>query len=401
MKKNFKNGIAKLGRQRYEVLATRRDPRRGGRRVSRRRVVDGSRHQAEAAKRQLEAELEAEVAGLTPPSMTLGDYAQRWLEARSATLKPSTKAKYVTDLERHILPALGLIELHALRPRDVAQFLANDTGAPNSKKNRLALLRVMAKDALAEELVERDFCLRVRVKVPRVYTQTEPNLLSEAQLDAVLEHIPAYWQELACTLAYTGLRWGEVAALRWADVDLDGKLISVRRTNWKGHMGTPKTQAGCRTVPLAEPLAEILRARKGGSRSGRGLVFPTKKGTPHKGTPLSPVLHAACRAAGVPFRFTPHGLRRTWNNIGRRLASGMVVRSMIGHGSEAMTEHYSLVDETEKRATAEAIVARMRRPRSTPQPAGDASPAGQPRPVVDGTVDGRGPEHSGETMNPQ
>ena len=162
MKKRFKNGIAKLGRQRYEVLVTRRDPRQGGKRVSRRRLVDGPRSVAEAVKRELESEMAEELAGKAPSQLTLGDYAQLWLEAKSAELRPSTKAKYVNDLERYILPQLGQMRLAELRPRDVAAFLAADPGAPNSKKNRLALLRVMAKDAIADEFVDRDFCLRVK-----------------------------------------------------------------------------------------------------------------------------------------------------------------------------------------------------------------------------------------------
>lgn len=367
VKKQFKNGIAKLGRQRYEVLVTKRDPRHGGQRVSRRRVVNGPRSLAEAAKREMEQEIAAEIAGLAAPALTLGDYALQWLEARSATLKPSTRAKYVNDLEGHILPNLGHMLLAEIRPRDVSRFLTRSPGAPNSKKNRLALLRVMAKDALADELIDRDFCLRVSVTIPPVYTEAEPNLLSDDQLDAVIEHIPEYWHDLACTLAYTGLRWGEVTALHWAEVDMERKLITVKWNNWKGNMGAPKSKRGYRTVPMVAPLPELLQARRSrmvaeqhpGLRSG--LVFPTKQGTLHKGTPLHEVLKDACKAAGVTIRFTPHGLRRTWNNIARRIAGGLVVRAMIGHGSEAMTEHYSLVDESEKRMAAEAVVARLRK----------------------------------------
>lgn len=393
MKKNYRNGIAKLGRQRYEVLVTKRDPRKGGQRLSRRRIVEGTRQQAEAAKRELEAKVEIEIAGLAVPNMTLTDYAQHWLRARSALLKPSTKAKYVTDLEKHILPSLGHMQLADLRPRHVSQFLARSKGAPNSKKNRLALLRVMAKDALAEEFVDRDFCLRVRVKVPRVYNQAEPNLLTEKQTEAVIEHIPRYWQVLACTLAYTGLRWGEVCALRWNDIDLDSGTLLVRRSNWKGHVGTPKTEHGMRHVSLAEPLVEMLAERKQMMQSERhpgcraGWVFPTKRGTLHRGTPLNKVLKQACAKAGITIRFSQHGLRRTWNNIARRLAPGMVVRSMIGHGSEAMTEHYSLIDDAEKRATAEAVVARIRSAGPRQQAITSGMPPSQPRPLVDEAVD--------------
>ena len=363
-KKKYKNGIAKLGRQLYEVLVTRRD-RRSGQRVSRRRTVHGSRHEAEAVKRRLEEELDGRLSGRGDDSLTLTDYAPQWLEARSCALKPSTLEKYVNDLGKHILPALGHMKVSELRPRDITGFLARDLGAPNSKKNRLALLRVMAKDALADELTDRDFCLRVSVKVPAVYTELEPNLLDAEQFKRLIAEIPQQWLDLACMLSFTGLRWGEVSAFHWRDVDLQEGMATVRWNNWKGELVAPKTARSWRVIPLVDDLVELLlqrhermiAERHPGLR--RGLVFPTETGGLHKGTPLNKVLRQACERAGIEMRFTPHGLRRTWNDVARRVADGLVVRSMIGHASEAMTDHYSMVDRGEKRTTASAVVEQL------------------------------------------
>lgn len=360
-KKKFNKGIAKLGRQLYEVLVTRRDPRSKSGRSSRRRTVRGSRHEAEAVRRQLEEELDGRLRGRADDATTLTGYVQQWLEARSGGLKPSTLVKYMNDLDKHILPALGHMRLEDLRPRDIVGFLSRDEGAPNSKKNRLALLRVLAKDAIADALVDRDFCLRVSVKVPDVYTEEEPNLLDNEQFARLLEQIPQYWQDLACVLSLTGLRWGEVSALHWDDVDLDRRVVVVRWNNWKGKLLEPKTQQSRRTVPLAEALVFLLQERYERMRRETPglfrtrLVFPTRTGGLHKGTPLNRVLKDACRRAGITIRFTPHGFRRTWNDVARRVADGVVVRSMIGHASEAMTDHYSWVDRSERRATSETV----------------------------------------------
>lgn len=397
-KKKYKNGIAKLDRQRYEVLVSRRDPRKRGGRLSRRRVVRGSRYQAEAVRRQLEAELDAEINGQARNGMTLTEYVRQWLEARSAGQKPSTHEKYLNDLEKHILPALGHMRLDDLRPRHVVEFLAKNEGAANSKKNRLALLRVLAKDAIADDLVDRDFCLRVTVKVPKVYTEEEPNLLSGEQCAQVLEEIPQYWRDLACMLSFTGLRWGEITALHWQDVDLERGVLVVRWNNWKGTLVEPKSESSRRTVPLVEPLLTLLAARRErmdaekhpGLR--RGLVFPTRTGGMHKGTPLNPVLKAACQRAGVNIRFTPHGLRRTWNALARRVADGVVVRSMIGHASEAMTDHYSHVDRREKRRTAETVAGRLAGKRTDRDGAeADSREPGGPAPSAGTVADGHPP----------
>ena len=353
-------GIKRLERNYYFVQVSRVDPRLRKRRFKR-RWVRGTYAEAEAAREDALAALEAEIAGHLGATPTLTDYVRQWLKARTRRLKPSTRAKYLNDLERHILPKLGHIEIAELRPRDIELMLAKDRGAPASKKNRLSLLRAVAKDALADGVTERDFCARLKIAVPSAYTEEEPNLLTGKQLARLLAEIPAHWLDLACTLGYTGLRWGEVSALHWADIDLEENLAHIRWSNWRGTLQKPKTERANRTVPLVDPLPQLLTARRRRMLAEQhpglrqGFVFPTTKGTLHKGTPLGPILRRACQRAAIPIRFTPHGMRRTWNNIARQLADGMVVRSMIGHADKAMTEHYSRVGIDEKRVAAEAV----------------------------------------------
>ena len=377
-------GIKRLGRNHYFVQISRMDPREKKRRFKR-RWVRGSYAEAVAARAKALAELEAEIAGDVDSTMTLAEYVEQWLEARKTKIKPSTKAKYLNDLEKHILPKLGHIEIGAIRPRDVELMLANDRGAPNSKKNRLGLLRAVAKDALADEVTQRDFCARVSVVVPPTYTVDQPNMLSGPQTALVLHVMPRYWLDLSCTLSYTGLRWGEVTAFHWPDLDLEQKEALVRWTNWKGRLQAPKNERAMRIVPLVDPLPQLLAERRermiAENHPGlrKGLVFPTLTGELHRGTPLRKVLQQACKRAGIDIRFTTHGLRRTWNNIARKHAEGMVVRSIVGHADEAMTEHYSIVDSDEKRAAAEAVAEHLKLPVTvsvTPSPT-EAPPTDQ------------------------
>lgn len=354
----YKNGIKMLGPSQYEVLATRKDPTRPGKRLRRRRKVEGGRAEARDALRQLEDSLAREARGHDSATMTLSDYAPQWLGVR--VLARSTQAKYINDLERHILPYLCDVPLRELRPRHIREFLAGDLGAPNSKKNRLALLRAMAKDAIADELVELDFCLRVTVKVPPVYSEANPNLLDRQQRQALFDHIPKYWKDLAAVIALTGERFGEASALRWQYIDLVGATADISWSNWRGTLKAPKTDRSRRVVPLPAPLPTMLAARLehmlAEKHPGleRDLVFPTLTGGLYKGSPLRSILDKACVVAGVT-RITPHGLRRTFNDMARRNASGEVVRALLGHASEAMTDHYSIVDAAEKAAAAQAV----------------------------------------------
>jgi len=82
----------------------------------------------------------------------------------------------------------------------------------------------------------------------------------------------------------SGLRMGELLALRWLDVDWQEQPIRVRRSYVRGHLGTPKSRRGSRGVPLANRLGgELdLRYRRTAYQANEDLVF----GNPHTGTPL-------------------------------------------------------------------------------------------------------------------
>lgn len=359
-------GIKKIKRNYYRVRVYGKDRRTiPPRKVERTRWVRGSFAEAQRVRAEMIPALEIELSG-RGQQMTLTDFAKQWLEVRASDLAPSTVAKYVNDLEKYILPGLGAFRLDALRPSNVQAMLASDPGAPNSKRNRLMLLRKMCKDAMRDELIDRDFCFGLSVRVPPVYSEVEPNCLSGDTLDQVLRVIPKYWHDVAMMLAFTGLRWGEVSAMHWLDIDFARQLVIVRRSNWKGRLKTTKTTYAERMIPLAGPLPEMLARRERemaaqqGQERASGPVFPTCKGGLHKGTPLNKVLRKACGKAGVSIRFTQHGLRRTWNDLGRRLTSGTVIRSLVGHASDAMTDHYSNVALAEKRDAAEAIAAEVR-----------------------------------------
>lgn len=211
-------------------------------------------------------------------------------------------------------------------------------------------------------MTERDFCARVKRPSVRTYTEDDPNCLTAEQLDRLAQAIPAPWYPLFVTMAFTGLRFGEASALMWTDIDYERGLIHIRRNNWKGRITEPKTARSRRTVPMVPELAAILRQHRGRMLTdqhpglARGHVFPSQNGTLHKGVPLGPVIRKALAQAGINIHLTTHGLRRTFNDLARRVATGQVVRAIVGHTTEAMTEHYSMIDASEKHAVQAAVI---------------------------------------------
>ena len=369
----------------YAVRVTRTHPMTGEE-IDRRIKVRGGFADAVEAKDELVREIEAEIKGELTPRMTLGVYALRWFEQKAKEIAASTARKYMNDLERHILPALGRMRLDELRPTHIRAMFSDDESAPNTKLNRLRLLRSIAKDAVADRLITWDFTARVTISVPEVYSEEEPNLLTAEELGQVLEVFEENWIDALHLLAFTGMRWCELAGLRWEDIDLEGQELKIRRANVKGILGPPKTKKSRRTVGLTDALTRRLVARRHRMQASRhpglakGWIFPRDDGEHYRGYPLRKVLLRACKSAKIAIRFTTHGLRRTYNDLARHEASALVLRATVGHTTEAMTDHYSHVRTDEKRELSERVEGKVRNRHSDRQSGSEEGPEKGPNP---------------------
>lgn len=223
------------------------------------------------------------------------------------------------------------------------------------------------RDAAVDLELVRDPLARVRsIREARSDDEEGKSLTAEelrALLDAAEEVVPQ-WYPLFATLAMTGMRFGEASALKWIDIDEHERMIVVRRAQWRQIVDTTKTGSR-RRVPLPDDLMVTLRKHRKDltERSVPGVeegwVFPTEKGTlAYPGTLRKP-LKAALDAANITRRFTVHGFRHTMNNLLRQSASAVVARSIVGHTTEAMTEHYSHVGAEERRQAVTRVLRRV------------------------------------------
>ncbi len=140
--------------------------------------------------------------------------------------------------------------------------------------------------------------------------------------------------------AFTGLRRGELLALRWRDVDFGGSVIRVRSSYAAGQLTTPKS-GKVRSVPMAPDVAEAL-ARLGQRRDWVGdddLVFPGETGSYLDGSALRRRYGTALARAGLrPLRF--HDLRHTFGT--RMIAKADIrrVQEWMGHADVQTTMRY-------------------------------------------------------------
>lgn len=343
-------GIRQLGRNCWAIRVKRIDARTGRVR-NRKATVTGTKADAIRKRDELRDELAA--ADAKHERMRLAVFAAAWLERRN-TLKGSTRRKYRVELS-HIVPELGELYVDAIVPSDIAAYIVRrlEVAAGNTVLNELRLLRTIAKDSVAEGLATRYWCERVRAPNVSHYDDANPNLLTPAQGELVLAHVSLRWLGMLTFIITTGVRFGEASALRWEDVDVCAGLVRIRRGNDRGIETTVKTKGSDRTVAVIPEVLELV-----GMQRDRGLVFPTRRGTMHRGSPLRAVLDKACAAARVP-RVTTHGLRRTFNNEGRQVASREVLKATTGHATDEMVGHYSHVGADEKTALARAVATRL------------------------------------------
>jgi integrase len=264
--------------------------------------------------------------------------------------KPTTLATYQSLLRTHLVK-LGDKPLEKIAVADVERLISgmrrNGTG-PKTIRNALALLSQIFRFAQRRGWCRENPCLQV--DAPKLDESADIRFLDEDELAALIRGVPETGpfadtdRALFLVAAMTGLRQGELLALRWRDVDWPARKIRVRRNFVRGHWGTPKSRRGSRSVPMADRVgAELERHfQRSAYRNDDDLVF----GHPQAGSVLSHSklvrrFKRALTAAGVrPVRF--NDLRHTFGT--RMAAAGVPLRTLqewMGHRDIKTTQIYA------------------------------------------------------------
>ena len=177
-----------------------------------------------------------------------------------------------------------------------------------------------------------------KTRLPRRGLQPEKTVLTPEQLGSLLEKLPEPSRSLVWLLLLTGLRIGELLAVRWQDVDLKAGLLRVCRTLYEGHFDEPKTRSSVRTVPLSAKGVEILTNVRPRAFKQDALVFCTKKDTPLSRRNLrNRQLDPVCEELKIP-KIGWHSLRHSnatlLDAVGTPLGT---VQSLLGHSSPEVT----------------------------------------------------------------
>jgi integrase len=293
------------------------------------------------------------------PSVTFGTYAEAWLAGRD--LSPSTRHLYRVTLDKQILPAFGSVHLTGITPAMVREWhakLRTETG-PTQRAHAYALLRTILNTAVADDVIGVNPC-RVRgAGQAKRARQIKPATLDE--LAKILANLPARYRLMVLLAAWCALRFGELAELRRADIDVKAGVVRVRRGVIRTGNGTevkgPKSEAGVRDVNIPPHLmpavADHLIEHVGRGRDA--LVFPATGGGHMAPSSLYAVYHPAREAAGRPdLRF--HDLRHTGAVLAAATGATLAeLMARLGHSTVSAALRYQHAAADRDKAIAEAL----------------------------------------------
>ena len=326
-------------------------PDNGGKRRRKWHSFKGTKREAQVESARLIAEMKSG-AYVERHRQSLNEFLDRWHDWVTTNLSPKTCERYFDLLRLHVRPHLGVKPIQTIRPEDLNRLYTDlhQKLAPRTIRHVHRVLHRAFGHAVRWGVVKRSIIGLVDVpKVP----MAEAAALQLTEIPKMLSALrgkPLY--PIAVVALGTGMRRGELLALRWQDIDLDGGSLRVERSLEQTRAGlrfkAPKSARSRRTISLSPAVVSELRGIWRAQQEQRlalglgkappdGLVFATWDGGPKRPDNLSGDFGTAMKALGMP-HISLHSLRHT--HASQLIAAGMDVLTIsrrLGHGSAAIT----------------------------------------------------------------
>jgi integrase len=319
--------------------------------------------------------------------LTFADYVERFYWPAAQHLEPTTLASYRSNLDRHFMPRFGRTPMNKIVASTV-QAWVNDVSAeqedfegnrapqlnPRSVRKYHTLLHSIFERAIVDQVIMINPC--AHTALPK-FVRSPKKAITPEQFDTLLAEIPPRYRVMVLVAIETGLRWGELAALRPIDVDLETGEVQVRRVV----LEVPKKITGLdrgwsirdypkdnehRTIRVGADLCrEIREFMVASGRRGEELLFCTSTGAPiSRNTFRARVWLPAISRSGLRQRVRFHDLRgahASWLLAGG--ADLKAVMDRLGHKQIQTTQQYlGKLPDADDRALAAFEAIRHRRP---------------------------------------
>jgi integrase len=300
---------------------------------------------ADAERYRAEIETRMATGSYADPSrarVLLGDFAEQWLAGR-VRLKPKTVEGYRSLLDNRVLPRWGALSLDRIGYEDVQAWVAETsaTASPSTTRQAYHLLSSILNDAVKARRLSANPASGV--ELPRL-PRTSRRYLTHEQVADLAEACGDY-ELVVLTLAYTGIRWGELAAIRVGRLALGARRIHIEESMVEvggvAIYGAPKSHAD-RWVAVPTFMREPLLALAAG-RQPDELLFTSAWGRVLRVNNFRrSVFNDAAASVGLA-GLVPHELRHTAASLAIQAGANVKgVQTMLGHASAQLTlDRYS------------------------------------------------------------
>jgi integrase len=251
-------------------------------------------------------------------------FADKFAHVRFAELSPNSRLTYGSWLKNHIIPYWGKRDLATISQEEVERFKAKimEDLSAQSVVSALTLFKQVMRCAVEWGYLHPNANPCAGVKNPRV-KRKEVDCLNQGEVARLLEHVEGFWRCFFTVAVFTGLREGELIAMKWANLSEPRGEYFVRE-NWNFHISAfqhPKTESSYAPVSLSPACLQALRQQlscvaeiklaAGADYQDNDLVFPGAKGQPLNPWSISRnYFHPALKRAGIrEVKF--HSLRHT------------------------------------------------------------------------------------------
>jgi len=270
---------------------------------------------------------------------TFEEIALQWLEidVRNNN-KPSEFVNKKNILNNTLIPYFGKMFIDTINTQHIEQYkkylLEKRKLSCKSVNNYLSILSRCLKSAQEAEVLETIPKIKLLKVPPQKF-----DYLTEVETGQLLQNSNGMWHDMILLAVRTGMRFGEIIALKWEDIDFKAQTLLVSRNIVRGIEGSPKNNRS-RIIPLTPSVIQMLNERKTHS----GLFIFQSVGIPLKYNICRKNLHKFCSLAGLR-KISWHVLRHTFaSHLAAKGISIFSIKELLGHSDVRMTMRYSHVN---------------------------------------------------------
>ena len=269
---------------------------------------------------------------------TVNEFAYISFEINKSHRRILTQLAHKDNYERHIKPYFGNKRLDDIKPSSIATWQNKLLETLSTKSLSLirAVFNVIFNDAIRDEIIVKN-PLKL-IKKPTIIPLREVKPFSIEEINIILNNVPNKVKVFYAIGFYTGMRMGEIMALKWSDINLINNTISVSRAIRKGIESKPKTNASIRTVDIIDVLLPYIYNHKQYKIQCSEYILNSNHNRPYSDTiAFARYWQSTLKTLTIQYR-NPYQMRHTFASL--MISNGediLWVSKMLGHTTSAMT----------------------------------------------------------------